>query len=77
MVVKHKSKSPREVHVHHSMANFLLPLGLVLVAVLIAYIGQDQSGVSRQGLYWIIGFGIMFAALHILIHKKKIVHKEE
>ncbi len=75
MAVKHKSKPIRAVHVHHSLANFLMPLGLVLVAILVAFIGQSQPAFFHQSLYWLIGFGIMFAALHILIHKKKIVHK--
>ncbi|MEK6902076.1 MAG: hypothetical protein AABX02_00615 [archaeon] len=75
MAVKHKSRRTQEVHIHHSLANFLLPLGLAIVAVLIAYMAQYQFLFFRQALYWLIGFGIMFAALHILIHKKKLVHK--
>lgn len=73
---KGKLSSSRPVHVHHTLANFLLPLGLAILSVLVAYWGQFQAIVFRQWFLYLLAFGIMFGALHIIVYQEKLVVKK-
>ncbi len=72
-----KPRMSRPVHVHHTLANFLLPLGLAILSVLVAYWGQFQAIVFRQWFLYLLAFGIMFGALHIIVYQEKMVPKKE
>jgi hypothetical protein len=64
-------KTPRAVHVHHTLANYLMPLGLVIVAMLIGYWAQADGVSFRQYFKYILAIGIMFGAFYFLKYHPK------
>jgi Na+-translocating ferredoxin:NAD+ oxidoreductase RnfD subunit len=69
-----KSKHPlrkRELRVHHTMVNYLMPIGLVIMAALLGYWAQTDRETFHQYLIYILSIGIMFGAFYILKYHPK------
>ena len=56
----------RTVRVHHTMVNYIMPVGLAIIAVLVAYWAQSDGVGFHQYFQYVIAVVIMFVALYIL-----------
>jgi hypothetical protein len=71
-MVKRSHHSPgKGVHVHHTIANYLMPLGMIIMATLLGYWSQTEPFTFHQYFKWIVAVGITFGALYILIYHPK------
>lgn len=61
----------RTLRAHHTMVNFLMPIGLIFIAALLGYWAQADSVGFHQYLVYILAIVIMFSAFYILKNHPK------
>ncbi len=61
----------RTLRAHHTMVNYLMPIGLVIIAALLGYWVQTDSVTFHHYFIYILAVGIMFGSFYILKHHPK------